>query len=887
MNRLARILLRLNLGKVDADILTSELEESYRRLAAASGNRIARRWRRREISRAVFISTFAKMRSTSNSTRAPNHRERVFPGVAVRDFLRDIRFGFRTLRRKPLFTAISVGTLGLGIGASTAIFSVVEAVLLRPLPYEDPGRLVQVWETFPDWLDNPQLASSWDQIYLSWPDYERWRDGQTLFEEVALYGSTVMTLTGQGAPERINVGTASASLLTVLGIDPVLGRDFLPGEDGRGASHVALISHSFWRDRFGDDSDVQGKSISLNDTPFTVVGILPPELRVRGLGIFAGSGDYPVWIPVGANNARLRVNDHSFDAVARLNMGVTLARAQAEAEMLLRGDRSAEEIGARLVFRDELEDAGLRRPLWLVLTAALVLLMIACGNVAVLLVGEFSGRQHEIATRLAVGAGRGRVVRQLLAEGVLLGIVGSVAGGALAVVGTRLLIGLAPPIPRLESVAVNGPVLLFGVCIGITSGIVFGLAPSWNVWRGKIQHTLQASRAIGSAQGSMLSLGVVAGEIGLTALLLVSAGLLGRSFAGLLAVNPGFDSARLAQVSVRLPVGQYAEPESRIAVFNQMAAELAATPGVTAVSGTTSLPFLGFPSLVSFGIEGQAEPEGGSRHTSPKMVLAGFHETMGIPLLAGRTITEADRAELASIAVVSETMARRFWPGESPLGARVLFGDTLTVVGMVGDVRHESMDAEFVPTMYVPFVLNPRPNISFIVRAELDPEAVQSQLRGAIWAVDADAPVTRVSTLESLISRSARNERFRTILMIVFGACATMLAAAGVFGVTSRSVALRMRELGIRLAIGARGTELIRLSLGRTLLAGCGGIGAGLIAALWLSRGLSRFLFGIESWDPATYTFAAVTLLGFSLIASVLPALRAARIDPVQVLRNE
>jgi len=511
----------------------------------------------------------------------------------------------------------------------------MEAVLLRRLPYQEPGQLVQVWETFPDWLDNPQLASGWDQVYLSWPDYERWRDGQTVFEGVALYGSIAMTLSGQGTPDRIGVGTASSSLLSVLGVNPILGRGFLPGEDGRDVAHVALISYSFWREQFGEEPDVLGRTISLNSTPFAVVGILPPEFRVRGLGIFAGSGDYPVWIPVGANNARLRVNDHSYDGVARLRRGISLAQARAETEMLLRGEESPDEMGARLAFRDEIEDAGLRRPLWLLLSAALVLLLIACGNVAVLLAGEFSGRRHEIATRLAIGAGCGRVIRQLLTEGALLGVAGSIVGGALAVVGTRLMIGLAPPIPRLEFVAVNGPVLLFGVCIGMTSGIVFGLAPSWSVWRGKIQHTLRASRGVGNPQGSMISLGVVAAEIALTVLLLVSAGLLGRSFAGLLAVDPGFESQRLAQVTVRLPVGRYSDSESRSAVFNEMAAELAAIPGVDAVSGTSSLPFLGFPSLVSFGIEGQAEPEGGSRHTSPKLVLPGFIETMGIPLLAG------------------------------------------------------------------------------------------------------------------------------------------------------------------------------------------------------------------------------------------------------------
>jgi putative ABC transport system permease protein len=890
MNRLVRRLLNWTLGEVDARILLSELQESHQRLEATRGTAAANSWRRKEIIRAVLLASYNRLRlrpKSAGSSRQRMFRRPVLLREAMGDLSRDIRFGVRTLRRKPLFTLVAVGTLGLGIGASTAIFSVVEAVLLRPLPYSDPGELVQVWETFPDWRDNPQLASGWDQVYLAWPDYERWRAGQTAFQDVALYGSTVMTLTGQGAPERVAVGVASSSLLPVLGVNPILGRSFLPGEDGHDAERVALLSYAAWRDRFGEDRDLLGRSIVLNDAPFTVVGILPPGLRIRGLGIFGSSGDYPVWIPVGANNARLAVNSHSYEAIARLNQGESLARAQANTELLLRGDRSPEEIGARLAFRDELEDAGLRRPLWLLLMSATVLLLIACGNVAVLLVGEFSGRRHEIATRMAVGAGRWRVIRQLLTESLMLGMAGSVVGAALALAATRLLIGLAPPIPRLELVAVNGSVLLFGACAGIVSGLVFGLAPSLSVWSGRIQHTLQLSRGIGSTRGSMLSHGVLGVQIGLTTLLLVCAGLLARSFTGLLALDPGFEPASLAQVSVRLPTGGYADPQSRLAVFNEMAAHLAAIPGVTAVSGTSSLPFLGFPNLLSFGIEGKPEPEGGSRHASTKWVLPGFTETTGIPLLAGRTLTGEDRAELAAVVVVSETMARRFWPGESPLGARVLFGDTLTVVGIVGDVRHESMDAQYVPTMYVPLALGPRAGLTFVVRTELDPGSILPQLRQAVRSVEADAPVTRVSTLKSLISFSARNERFRTVLMIAFGCCATLLAIAGVFGVTARNVALRMREMGIRLAMGAQSGELIRLSLGRSLFAGCIGIAVGLVGALWVSRRFARFLFGVVSWDPTTYALAAVTLLALSLLASYVPARRAARVDPVEVLRGE
>jgi putative ABC transport system permease protein len=502
------------------------------------------------------------------------------------------------------------------------MFSVVEGVLLRPLPYARPGELVQVWETFPEWRANPQLASGWDQVYLAWPEYERWREGQTVFGDVAIFGSTAMTLTGQDTPERILVGRASASLLSVLGVGPILGRGFLPGEDGRNAERVAMLGHAAWRDRFGADPEVLGQAITLNDELFTVVGILPQGFRVRGFGPFGDPGDYLVWIPVGADNARLRAGSHSYEGVARLRPGITLAQVQVETETLLRGDQSPEKVGAGLELRDEAEDAGLRGPLLLLQAAALVLLLIACGNVAMLL-GEFSGRRHEMATRMAVGAGGGRLIRQLLSESVLLGILGSGVGLALALIGTRTLVGLAPPIPRLDQVSVNGPVLAFAIGVGAASGLLFGMAPSWHFSSGKIYPSLQAGPRIVGHRRSLFPSSIISVETALTALLLVSGGLLIRSLTNLLAVDPGFQQESTAHVSLRLPRGRYAGPEQRLAAFNQMAAEISAVPGVNAVSGTSTLPFFGFPNLVSFGIERRADPEGGSRHTSSRSVLPG------------------------------------------------------------------------------------------------------------------------------------------------------------------------------------------------------------------------------------------------------------------------
>ncbi len=828
-----------------------------------------------------------RRRGGQSGGRRPSGGRRFALVTGVESLLQDVRFGLRTLRRRPLFTAIAVGTLGLGIGATTAIFSVVEGVLLRPLPYERPGELVQVWETFPDWLDNPQLAAGWDQVYLAWPDYQRWRDNQTLFQGVALYGSTALTLTGQDAPERIPVGKASASLLSVLGVQPILGRAFLPGEDGANAERVALLAYDTWRDRFGSDPDVLGTSITLNGNPFAVVGVLPQGFRVRGLGIFGGSGDPPVWIPIGAAGGRLTVNSHSFDAVARLRPGITVSRAAVETETLLRGDRSPEEIGARLMPRDELEDAGLRGPLYLLLGASLVLMLIACGNVATLLMGEFSGRRHEMATRTAVGAGGGRLVRQLLTESVLLGIAGSVLGVTLAVLGTGALVRLAPPIPRLDQVGVNGAVLLFAASVGAVTGLLFGMAPAWNVVRGKIHDSLSSGGRIRGSRGLPFQLCIISAEIALTVLLLVSGGLLVRSLTTLLDVDPGFNREGVLQVSVRLPTGRYGNSEERVAVFNRMIEEMDALPGVQSVSGTSSLPFAGFPNLLSFGIEGQPEPEGGSRHTSQRSVLPGYFDTMGIPVLAGRTIEDADREGTAAVAVISESMARRFWPGESALGARILFGDTLTVVGIVGDVRHEAMDAEFLPTLYVPNAQDPIRRLSLVVRSAAEPTSLLAPLRQAVWSVDADAPITSMGTLVSLIGRSARAERFRTVLIMVFAVCAALLAGAGVFGVTARSVARQRREMGIRLALGAPGGQLVALALGGTLKSGAVGIAVGLLGALWVSRLFARFLFGVESWDPVTYGAAAAALLGLSILASYLPARRALSVDPVDALRTQ
>jgi predicted permease len=491
-----------------------------------------------------------------------------------------------------------------------------------------------------------------------------------------------------------------------------------------------------------------------------------------------------------------------------------------------------------------------------------------------------------MATRVAVGAGRRRLLRQLITESVLLGIGASGLGILLAIAGTGALVGLAPPLPRLGQVGVNGTVLLFAISVGIMTGFIFGLAPSLDLFRGQIREAFQRGFRGGDRQGALFQRTVVSLEIALTVVLLVSGGLLVRSLSGLFATDPGFRQEGLAEIRVRLPGFRYPDPAERPLAFRQMQEAIQAVPGVEAVSGTTRLPFSGFPNLLSFGVEGREEAEGEiSPHASQRGVLPGYFETMGIPILAGRSLSDIDRD--GAVAVISESMARRFWPGESAMGARILFGDTLTVVGIVGDVRHESMDAEVLPTLYMPFDQEPETRLSFVIRTAGDPESLFPALREAVATVDSDVPILRTTSIRSLMAYTARNERFRSVLMMVFGLCAALLAGAGVFGVTARGVARRNREMGIRMAMGAGGGGLIRMVLAGSLATGLAGIGLGLFGALGASRVLSQYLFGIQGWDLPTYGSVALATVVFTALASYVPARRASRIAPMEVLREE
>ncbi|MFG1691484.1 ABC transporter permease [Gemmatimonadota bacterium] len=806
--------------------------------------------------------------------------------------LQDTRFGLRTLRRRWLFTSIAIGTLGLGIGASTAVFSLVDGVLLQDPPFDNPEELVTVWATFPHWRGREGLDANWERIYVSLRDYRRWREEQTHFQDVAVYSTTVATLTGRGTPERLRIGTGSASLFPLLGVRPALGRAFLPGEDGHTARRIALLSHDFWQERFGGDPGVLGQTLELDLESYTVVGVLPRDFRLRSFGLFSSpgdSGERSFWVPMGNSEEEVEEGNRVFETIARLKPGVTIDQARAETVSLILGDKDPARNGVWLHPRRAEERRGVSTPLLILLGSSLLLLVVGCGNVATLLLGEVATRRHEIATRMSVGAGRGRIVRQLLTEAVLVGVGGSAVGILLALAATQGLLGMAPPLPNLDRVGVNGPVLAFAVAAGVLTGILFGLAPLTDLRKRSMAGALRGDRRAGGKREGWLQRSIVSVELALTVVLVISGGLMARSLSALMAVDPGYRPESVATIRPQLNMLFYPDIREWAALYAEMKEAVEKIPGVRSAGGTTSLPLVGFPAASTLDIVGQVLADGEQRPTANhRRVLPGYFETMGIPLLSGRTLTEADRSDSAPVAVVSESLARIAWPNRSAVGGQIRPGNRiLTVVGVVGDVRHESLGTQAHPTLYMAYAQEYRGAVTLVARADGDPEDLLPLMREAVWSVAPDVPITQFGTMDAQVRESSQSERFRALLLGLFAITAALLAGAGVFGVTARSAARRTREMGIRMALGASREGLIRTVALGAMRASAVGIAVGLVGALVLTRLLSGYLFGVDVRDPATFAGAALLLGSLSVIAAVLPARRATRIAPMDVLRED
>ena len=809
----------------------------------------------------------------------------------------DIRFALRTLRKRPIYTAVTIATLGLGIGAATAMFSVVDAVLIKSLPYDEPDRIVSVWQTMPSWEGRTGPDGKlWDHARLTYSQYRHLSDNSTVFESLAAYQAGIWddaTLTGVGDPVELRAGAASASLLRLLGVRPFLGRWFLSGEETRGegsGASVVVVSHEFWSRHLDGAPAALGRVITVDDRSFTIVGILPPAFRIRWLSTALAGEDDPgrrdVWFPIGAPGWGVAQRSYEWETIGRLASGTTIEQARIETSTIMSAHPDSE--GAvRVLARAAEETYGLVSPLLLLFGATGFLLLIACGNIATLSMAEMLGRRHEIATRYALGAGGPRIVRFLLTESVVLAGMGSFVGAGLAFGGTRLLVALAPPIPRIQEVSVDLRVLGFAVLVGACAGLISGTVPSILASRGTISPAMRLSTRA-SIGRRRFTQAVLAAEIAITTTLLVAGVLLTRSFSRLMSVDPGFDTGNLATLEVSLPRARYQTRHARLAFFEEVLDELERTPAIGTVSGVNSLPFPGRTAGWGIRIDGRDPEFVGSPfgyHVAP-----GYLEMLRVPLLAGRRLDESDGPDAPVVVVINETMARRYWPDESPIGAQFRYPgaeEPVTVVGIVGDVKKQYLHDTTEPTFFIPFSQNPRDRICFIARTDADAQSVIPLMREAVWTVDDELAVTNTATVDQLIAQSTNRERYRTVLMNVFGLLAAVLAAAGIFGVTARGVALRSREMGIRMALGARNSGLVGTSIRSSLLTGLAGTALGLVGALWISRTLSRFLFGIEPSDPTTFGAVAALVALVCLLASYVPARRIAKVNPVQVLKAE
>jgi putative ABC transport system permease protein len=799
--------------------------------------------------------------------------------------LTDLRFAMRTLRRRRTFFAVAVITLGLGIGAATSIFSVVDGVLFRPLPFSEPGKLVSVYQTYPEWRNEPILSATWDHIPFSVPEYRDWRAQQTSFSDVAIYSIISNLLEGRDGPEQVPIVQASASMLPVLRVRPVLGRAFLPGEDVPGGPAVALVSHETWLARYGGDSTVIGRLVKFETKSYEIVGVLPPGLSLRR----ATTPPPQFWIPTQDSSDASTRGNHNFQALARLKTGVTFEQATLETTRIMDvANERKEPVGVRVTELQMEQTREVRKPLLVLLAAVALLLLIACVNVATLLVGEAASREHEMATRVALGAARIRLVRQLLTESLALAGFGALLGTVLAYGGTRVLVAMAPArIPGIADVRTDLRVLSVALAAAVVTGLLFGFAPALTLSRSGPGHLLRAGARESVRGRGRLQRVFVALQLALSVVLLVGAGLLSRSFSRLTAVDPGFVTAGLLAVRPALPRAVARDEAVRADYYRQSLERLAAAPGVVAVAGGTTTPFTG-NSSTSVEIEGlAATPDASTREAQQRVITPSYFATLGIPVRLGRVFTDADRAGAPNVVIVSEAMARRDWPNASAIGKRVKYrGDWRTVVGVVGDIKFRTLASDPEPTVYAPFTQVSQ-GLTFFVRTRDDAAAAAPAVRATLASVNRAVPVTTIDTMDDLMKRTFAEERYRTMLIVVFGVLAAVLAAVGMYGVTSRAVSRRTREVGIRTALGASPRSVSTLIVGQTLAGVALGVAAGIVAALSVGRLLAPFLYGISNKDPLTYAGILVLLATVSVVASWLPARRAGRVPPATVLRSD
>ena len=809
------------------------------------------------------------------------------------ELLQDLRFAVRGLLKAKTFAAVALLTLGLGIGGSTAIFSAVDAVLLRPLPYPEPDRLVAVWTTQP--------KRGFSRGSSSFLDFEDYRAKTASFEDLAALRSKGYTLTDGANAERISGGRVSASFFPLLRTGSALGRTFGPEDDRPGAAKVALLSHGLWQRRFGGSPGIVGQSLTLDREPFTVIGVLPASFHFP-----MDLEEADLFTAMGLEDADSRGTRgmHYLAIVGRLKPAASLDAARADlATLSAQLEQSYPESNqGRLAVAVRLHEeivGDARGGLLVLLGAVGLVLLLACVNVANLLLARASGRERELAIRGASGATWARLLRQLLTESLVLSGLGGAIGLLLAFWGVGLFVALAPPdLPRLAEVKVDGRVLLFTSAISFLPGLAFGLLPAWRAARVDLVRGLADGGSAGaSVRSQRLRSTLVVAEVALSLVLLVGAGLLLRSLFAVLTVNPGFDKDGVVTVRLNLPDVGYETSAKRAAFFCTLLERIAALPGVKAAGAIQPLPLGGDQWITSLHPEGRPEPPPAERLIGEyKAATPGYFAAMGIRLLKGRLFTDHDVRDAPRVVMVSETLARRYYPGEDPIGKRFACDNSIDddkedaqweIVGVVADVAHERLDRAPRPAFYVPAWQHPWGFLSLAVRAEGDLAALATAVRREVKTLDPDVPVYRVRTLLELVSATVAQRRFNAILLGGFAVIGLVLASVGIYGLLSLSVSQRTREIGIRVALGADRSLVLRMVVGQALGLTLAGVGAGLVSALLLGRMLQGLLFGVSANDPSTYSVVAVLLFLATLVSSLIPVRRALSVEPYAALRHE
>jgi putative ABC transport system permease protein len=804
----------------------------------------------------------------------------------------DLRYAVRMLAKSPGFTAVAALTLALGIGANAAIFSLVNAVLLRPLPYANPSQLVDVSEAEP--------KASVSGAGVSYPAFVELRDHSRVFTSVAGLAGHALTLTGHGEPADVSTLAVTPEFFSLFGTKPLLGRALSPEDGERGAAPVAILSEQLWRSRFGADPGIAGTSITLDQRAFTVVGIMPAGFRTP----FFNQTDQ-VWIPLVQDPLfsgwmTRPPQAHWLPVIARLRSGISPDQARAELETISAGLASQfpAEKGWRIAIEplQQVIVGDVKEPLLLLLNAAGLVLLIACANIANLLLARATSRSKEIAVRIALGASQRRIARQLLTESAILGLLGGVTGVFLAWWSVSALTSLLPAgLTQLRSIRVDGSVLGFAFVLSLAASVFFGLAPVLHTTRSDPQANLREGSRAGDARGSQRARSLLAAaEVAVAMVLLVGAGLLMRSFARLLSVSPGFETENMVKAEISLPRFQYSRPEQWTAFSNQLMTRLQAKPGLQDSAIAIPLPILDNSINLPFAIAGNPPPQQGATDTANYVATSpGYFRVMGISLIRGRLFSEDDSASTPPVALISEALARRYFPGENPLGRQLIFGFpphgdvSREIVGVVADIHDVSIASNPGPIMYVPFAQVPFWGGEVVVRSSLSAAEIAAAIRTETHNIDKDLPVTDIESFPEALHASVAEPRFRTLLLGLFSAIALLLAAIGIFGVISFSVSRRTREIGVRMALGATPASIRHLVIGESAKLVLFGLAAGIPAALILTHFLSALLFGVTPTDPLTFISVALLLMLVALAAAYLPARRAIRIDPMVALRCE